>query len=73
MNFPEVPGESNLMYIFKVIGQMIANLFRNAWRARLALASGAKGARDRRRQARQGVSEAERLDRIRQPWKYAGK
>jgi hypothetical protein len=37
------------------------------------LARGAKGAKDRRSQARQRISEAERLDRIRQPWKYAGK
>jgi hypothetical protein len=61
------------MYIFKLIGQMIVNLFRDARRAQRALARGAKGAKDRRSQARQRISEAERLDRIRQPWKYAGK
>lgn len=58
------------MYILKLIGQMIVNLFRDARRAQHALARAAK---ERRRQNRRGVSEAERLDRIRQPWKYAGK
>ena len=61
------------MYIFKLIGQMIVNLFRDAMRAQHSSARAIKDAKDRRWQGRRGVSEAERLDRIRQPWKYAGK
>ncbi|HEV2391551.1 MAG TPA: hypothetical protein VG146_04220 [Verrucomicrobiae bacterium] len=58
------------MYIFEFIYRTIVNLFREAWRVPQAIAGGAK---DRRRQTRREVSEAERLDRIRQPWKYLGK
>ena len=68
--FPAVPGESNFMHILKLIGLTIVNIFRAAWRVPQAMARGAK---DRRRQTRQDVSEAERLDRLRQPWKYLGK
>jgi hypothetical protein len=70
MNFPGEPGKGSHMYIFKLIGLTIFNLFREAWRLTKATTGGAK---DRRQQARQEVSEAERLDRIRQPWKYAGR
>ena len=77
MRRDNLPGryrvESSPMYIFKLLGQMIANLFRSAWRAQRALVSGAKDAKFRRLEGRRGVSEAERLDRIRQPLKYAGK
>ncbi len=58
------------MNVFKLIGLIILNLFRQAWRMPQTIASGAK---DRRRQARRYEAEAERLDRIRQPWKYRGK
>ena len=58
------------MYIIKLIGLTIVNLFREAWRVPQAMARGAK---ERQRQNRRDVSEAERLDRIRQPWKYQGR
>jgi hypothetical protein len=73
MNSPGVPGERSLMNIFKVVGQMIVNLFQGARRAQRTSARARKDAKDRRWQGRRGVSEAERLDRIRQPWKYQGK
>jgi len=68
--FPGRRGESNFMHILKLIGLTIVNIFREAWRVPQAMARGAK---DRRRQTRRDVSEAERLDRLRQPWKYLGK
>lgn len=58
------------MNVFKLIGLMFLNLFREARRVPQTIASGAK---ERKLKARRGVSEGERLDRIRQPWKYAGK
>jgi len=58
------------MYIFKLIGLTIVNVFREAWRVPHTIARRAK---ERRLQNRRGVAEAERLDRIRQPWKYVGK
>ncbi|SPE50838.1 exported hypothetical protein [Verrucomicrobia bacterium] len=54
------------MYILKLIGLTILNLFRGTQ----AVASAAK---EKRRQAGGDVSEVERLDRIRQPWKYRGR
>jgi hypothetical protein len=70
MNFPVVPSESDFMYILKLISLTIVNLLREAWRVPRAMASAAQ---ERRLQTSRGRSEAERLDRIRQPWKYLGK
>jgi hypothetical protein len=67
---PGLGGKNNLMDLLKHIFLTIANLCREAWRVPRAMASAVK---ERWVQNRQEVSEAERLDRIRQPWKYLGK
>ena len=63
-------SESSFMYILKLIGLTFINLLKEAWRVPKAIA---EAARERRRQAKLGQIEAERLDRIRAPWKYIGR
>ena len=58
------------MYIFKFIGTTISTLFRDIRRVFQTIFTGAT---DRRHQYRREANEVERLDRIRQPWKYLGK
>ena len=58
------------MYVFKLIGLMFVNLLKDAWGVPKALASAAK---EKRLQTERDRSEAERLDRIRNPWKFLGK
>jgi len=54
----------------KLILSAIGNFARNAWSLPQAIASALSQRKDR---AAQGVQETERLDRIRNPWKYRGK
>ena len=70
MNSPVASGESNFMHILKLIGLTIVNLFRAVWTAPQFFL---RAAQERRRQATRDQSEAERLDRIRQPWRYLGR
>jgi hypothetical protein len=58
------------MYRLKLIGLTVLNFLREVWRAPQAIAD---AARERRRQTRRDTSEIERLDRIRNPWKYLGR
>ena len=58
------------MYALEFIYHLLANFFREAWRMPQTIARNAK---ERLWQTRRDMTEAERLDRIRQPWKYAGK
>jgi hypothetical protein len=58
------------MYYLKLIGLTIVNLLRGVWRVPQTIASAAL---ERRRQATRDLSEVERLDRIRKPWKYHGR
>ena len=63
-------GPTNFMYTIKLIGLTIFNLAKQVWllpqTIPLALAQ-------RRQQLAQQRSKAERLDRIRNPSKYAGR
>lgn len=58
------------MYVFELIGQKILNLLKQAW---LLLKTVPIGPQQRRRQLAAQQFEAERLDRIRNPSKYAGR
>ena len=58
------------MHVLKLICQMTAGLFKQAW---LFPHTVALAHRQRRRQFALNVIEAERLDRIRNPSKYLGK
>jgi hypothetical protein len=58
------------MYIFELIGRVIINLVKQV---RLLPQTFALARQQKRRQTTRGNSEAERLDRIRQPWKYLGR
>lgn len=64
------PGENNLMYILKLIGLTLVNLLKQAWllpkTIQIAL-------QQRRRHYAQHQFELDRLDRIRNPAKYAGR
>src|SRR5689334_22673981 len=68
----EGPGAetSNFMYILEVIFRTIVNLFKQAWLLPQIITMGLQ---QRRRQLAQNQFEAERLDRIRNPSKYAGR
>jgi hypothetical protein len=65
-----VPGEKNFMYIFELIGRMIFNLAKQAWLLPKTIPIALE---QRRRQLAQQQFEVERLDRIRNPAKYAGR
>jgi hypothetical protein len=58
------------MQILKTIRQIIDNLIKQAWGLPQAIRMAIK---QRRRQIVLDDLEAERLDRIRNPWKYLGK
>jgi hypothetical protein len=58
------------MHVLKLICQMTAGLFKQAWLFPHAVAMALQ---QRRRQFALNVIEAERLDRIRNPSKYLGK
>jgi len=70
MNVPVGSDETNFMYTLKLICLTIVNLVKQAW----LLPQTVTLALDQRRRklARQGF-ETERLDRIRNPSKYAGR
>ena len=57
------------MYILELIGRMIFNLLKQAWRLPKTVPIALQ---QRRRQLAQQQFEAERLDRIRNPSKYLG-
>jgi len=57
-------------YILKLICQTVAQLAKQAWLLPEAVAA---NYRKRHRQTEVDELEAERLDRIRHPWKYQGK
>ena len=63
-------GETIFMYAFKLICLTIFNLLKQAWHLPQLIAGAAQA---RRRQACRADSEAERLDRIRNPRKYEGR
>ena len=58
------------MRTLKFVWRMVTGLLRQAW---LFPGTVAVALRDRRRNSDLDAREAERLDRIRQPWKYQGK
>ena len=58
------------MYLVKIIGLTIVNLVKQAWVLPKTLALAQE---ERRRQTTRDEFEAERLDRIRNPSKYAGR
>lgn len=58
------------MRILKLIGLTFVNLLREVWRVPQGIASAAE---ERRLQTKWDRSEAERLDRIRNPSKYLGR
>jgi hypothetical protein len=67
---PEDRGKKNLMYALKLIGLTIFNLLKQAW---LLPKTVPIALQQRRRQLAQQQFEVERLDRIRNPAKYAGR
>jgi hypothetical protein len=70
MNYPVDPDQTNFMYILKLICLTIVNLVKQAW---LLPESVALALQQRRRKLARLQSETERLDRIRNPSKYAGR
>jgi len=70
MNPPEAADESNFMYTIKLICLTILNLVKQAW---LLPQTVALALQQRRRKLTRHELEAERLDRIRHPSKYAGR
>jgi hypothetical protein len=62
--------EPNFMYTIKLICLTIVNLFKQVWTLPQTVALSLE---QRRRQVTLQQSEAERLDRIRNPSKYAGR
>ena len=62
--------ETNFMYIFKLAGLTIVNLVKQAW---LLPETVALALQQRRLKLARQQSETERLDRIRNPSKYAGR
>jgi len=58
------------MHTLKLIALTIAQFFKQAWLLPQSIASGLK---QHRLQSAKNVSEAERLDRIRNPSKYLGR
>jgi hypothetical protein len=63
-------GETNFMFILKLICLTIFNLVKQAW---LLPQTIALALQQRRRQITRHQFETERLDRIRNPSKYAGR
>ena len=63
-------NEPNFMYTLKLIGLTIVNLFKQAW---LLPQTVALALQQRQRKLARQLSETERLDRIRNPSKYAGR
>ena len=70
MNPPVAWNETNSMYTLKLIGLTIVNLLKQVW---LLPQTIALALQQRRRQLTLQQSEAERLDRIRNPSRYAGR
>jgi len=70
MNPPVGSREANSMYLLKLICLTIVNLAKQAW---LLPQTITLGLAERRRQIERHQSEAERLDRIRNPSKYLGR
>ena len=70
MNASGTRAKTHLMYILKLIGLTIFNLLKQAW---LLPKTVPIALQQRRRQLAQQQVEVERLDRIRNPAKYAGK
>ena len=70
LNFPGVPVESNFMYLIELICRTSINLVKQVWRLPQTIALALE---QRRRQLARNEFETERLDRIRNPAKYAGR
>ena len=70
MNPPSGSDETNFMYILKLICLTIVDLVKQAW---LLPQTVALALQQRRRQLARQQFETERLDRIRNPSKYAGR
>ena len=70
MNPPVAPDETNFMYTIKLICLTIVNLVKQVW---LLPQTVALALQQRRGQLARHQLEAERLDRIRNPSKYAGR
>ena len=70
MNPPMGSDETNFMYKLKMICLTVVELFKQAWRLPQTAATALQ---QRRRQLARQQSETERLDRIRNPSKYAGR
>jgi hypothetical protein len=64
------PDEPKFMNVLKLIGLTILNLLKEVWRVPHSLA---EASQRRRRQTQRVQFEAERVDRIRHPWKYLGR
>lgn len=62
--------KNNLMYILELIARTIVNLLKQAWLLPKTISIALQ---ERRRQLAQQEFEAERLDRIRNPGRYAGR
>ena len=70
MNPPVRSDETDFMYTIKLICLTMVNLLKQAW---LLPQTVALAFEQRRRQFARQQSETERLDRIRNPSKYAGR
>ena len=70
MNPPVGSDETNFMYTLKLICLTIVNLVKQAW---LLPQTVALALQQRRRKLARQQFETERLDRIRNPSKYAGR
>lgn len=70
MNSRAHAGQTNFMYILKLICLTIFNLVKHAW---LLPQTIVLALQQRRRQITRHEFETERLDRIRNPSKYAGR
>ena len=70
MNPPVRSDETDFMYTMKLICLTMVNLLKQAW---LLPQTVALAFEQRRRQLARQQSETERLDRIRNPSKYAGR
>jgi hypothetical protein len=70
MNPPGAWDETNFMYTIKLICLTIVNLFKQVWTLPQTVALSLE---QKRRQVTLQQAEAERLDRIRNPSKYAGR
>ena len=66
----EGADETDFMYILELIGRMIVNALKEAWLLPKTIPIALQ---QRRRRLAQQQLEAERLDRIRNPAKYAGR